>query len=195
MRRQLSRDLVVDAARAMVVDEGLDGVTLRRLAASLGVTAPALYAYVADKEDLLRAIAEQQFERLIERFEAIDADDPLERVRTLAAEYVRFAGEDPELFRVMFLFPPELLPDMRTGRELPLATKAFGIAAAAVEEAIAGGQLAHPDPLLAALTLWTGAHGVASVSQLGFGAAPEMESALLSSVIDAILAGLGSTPR
>lgn len=197
MRGQLTRTGVVDVARRLIEREGLDALSLRRLAAELEVTAPALYAYVEGKDDLLRAIAEVEFQRLIERFDAIADPDPIERLRALSAAYVEHALASPELFRVMFLFPPELASTAATGREMPLATKAFGIAGDTVMDAVATGRLTHPDPGLAALTLWTGAHGVATVARLGLQAPDggDLTPALLRSVVDTLLAGMGAKPR
>jgi AcrR family transcriptional regulator len=48
---------VVDAAAALADAEGLDAVTLARLAADLGVRAPSLYAHVDGLPDLQRRLA------------------------------------------------------------------------------------------------------------------------------------------
>ena len=99
-RPALSRDAVVNAARDIVAADGLDGLSLRRVAKVLGVTAPALYAHVDDKLDLLRAVAELEFEHLAARFDDIETADPVERVGQQAFVYVEHALEDPALFQV-----------------------------------------------------------------------------------------------
>src|SRR6266571_1880467 len=57
-RPRLDLDLLVQAAIAVLDQEGLDGLTTRRLAARLGVQSPALYWYVRDKDELLDLVAE-----------------------------------------------------------------------------------------------------------------------------------------
>ena len=57
-RERLSRDVVVGAALALADSEGLDAVTIRRLATDLGVTPMALYWHFKDKERLLDGLAE-----------------------------------------------------------------------------------------------------------------------------------------
>ena len=109
-RPPLQRDAIVAAARALIVEDGLEALSLRRLAAQLGVTAPALYAHVRDKRDLLRALAEGEFETLVARFDAITDPDPIARIKGHGRAYVQHARENPELFRVMVLFPPEMSP-------------------------------------------------------------------------------------
>ncbi|WP_421121760.1 TetR/AcrR family transcriptional regulator [Aquihabitans daechungensis] len=189
-RPPLHRDAIVAAARALVVADGLEALSLRRIAAQLGVTAPALYAHVRDKQDLLRALAELEFDALVARFDAVSDPDPIARIKGHGRAYVQHARENPELFRVMFLFPPELSPaTVPAGVELPGATRAFEAAAGAVEDAIAAGAIASKDALLVALTLWSGTHGVATVLQLGFGLPKELEDAMIDEVTERLLAG------
>lgn len=52
-RSALSRDEIVDTALAIVAEEGLSAVTMRRLADRIGVTPMALYHHVPNKSDLL----------------------------------------------------------------------------------------------------------------------------------------------
>lgn len=181
----------MEAARDLIVEAGLDSVSLRRLARRLGVTAPALYAHVRDKHDLLRAVAEIEFTSLVDRFGTVRTEDPVERLRQLSHAYIAHARENPELFRVMFLFPPELGgAATATGLELPAATKAFELPAAAALAAINSGSLrADADPLLVALTIWAAIHGTAIVLQLGFGFGSDLEEQLIDSVIDTLIRG------
>ena len=58
-RYTLSRAGVVDAALALIDTEGLDAVTMPRVAQQLGVGTMSLYRHVQDKDDLIEAIAER----------------------------------------------------------------------------------------------------------------------------------------
>jgi AcrR family transcriptional regulator len=158
----------------------------------LGVTAPALYAYVTDKNDLLRSVAEVEFDQLMQRFAAIDETDPVEWVRRLGRAYVEHALANPELFRTMFLFPPELPNSTATGLELPAATKAFEMALGATTVAVEQGYFAAIDPLTAALTMWTAMHGLADILLLGFGFDDATRDQLIDTVLDATIAGVRS---
>ena len=189
-RPPLQRPTIIAAARGLIIADGLEALSLRRLAAELGVTAPALYAHVEDKQDLLRALAEGEFDTLVTRFEQVTDTDPIARIRGHNRAYVEHARANPELFRVMFLFPPELSSaSVPAGVELPGATRAFAMAAGAVEEAMAAGAIDSDDPLLVALALWSGIHGVATILQLGFGLPSELEDAMIDEVTDRLLAG------
>lgn len=56
-RRPLTRELILEKALELLDDEGLDGLSMRRLAKELRVEAMSLYYHVTDKDDLLRGLA------------------------------------------------------------------------------------------------------------------------------------------
>src|SRR5438309_5004084 len=58
-RERLSRERIVTAALRIMDDEGLEAVTMRRVAHELGVEAMSLYHHVGDKDELLDGICEQ----------------------------------------------------------------------------------------------------------------------------------------
>ena len=198
-RAPLQRETIVDEARDLISKDGLDALTLRRLADRFSVSAPALYFHFRDKEELLRAIAERQFDDLMARYGEIDATAdparPLDRVRAQCRNYVRMSQQDPELFKVMFLFPPDLggMLGVPEGSELPAATSAFQMAVGALEDAIAAGHLDAEDPLVVAMSLWAGVHGIANLLLLGLGMTPDAEDALVAEVTGRILRGYGAT--
>jgi TetR/AcrR family transcriptional regulator, tetracycline repressor protein len=63
-RRGLTREAIVAQALEIGDAEGLEAVSLRRLASELGVTPMALYRHVRDKEDLVNAMMEVVLEGL-----------------------------------------------------------------------------------------------------------------------------------
>jgi AcrR family transcriptional regulator len=190
-REPLTRTTIVATARRMIAEGGLAALSLRRIGAQLGVTAPALYAHVDDKHDLLRAVAAEEFARLVEVFEAVDAVAPLDRVRAYSRAYLGQALANPELFRTMFLFPPEAIFPGAPDADLPIATQAFELPRAAIAAAVADGSLPPAtDTLTAALSMWTATHGLAQVLLLGLALDPEGAERLVEAVLDTMIAGL-----
>ena len=178
-------------AREIVAADGLEGLSVRRIGAKLGVTAPALYAHVDNKLDLLRGVAELEFERLAARFDAIEAPDAIGRIREQAIAYVQHAQEDPALFHVMFLFRPDWA-QQPAADELPAASKTFALGAAAIKTAMSDGTLRVEDPLLVAIAIWAAAHGTATVLLAGLNLGAEYESRIITTVIDNLLIGLAA---
>jgi AcrR family transcriptional regulator len=60
-RRDLNREKVLDAALELASEEGVDGLSMRKLAKKLGVEAMSLYNHVANKTDILDGIAERVY--------------------------------------------------------------------------------------------------------------------------------------
>ena len=195
-RGALTRAAVVALARELVVSDGIDAVSLREIGRRLGVTAPALYTYVDDREDLLRAVASEGLALLASRFDDIQQSDPLDRLREQCRRYVEFAIENPGLFAAMFAYPPELAGAAPLGIESADATSLFTKAAATIEAAAAAGEIDAPDdPTLTALTVWSIMHGAATVLTLGFAFDGATREGIIERSIDGALAVLGARER
>jgi AcrR family transcriptional regulator len=115
----LDRGLIVDAAVTFIDEQGLPGLTMRRLGQALGVEAMALYRYIAGKEELLDAVVD----RLVDRMRT--DDEVLERprdgwqdfVQRLAHGVRRVALAHPKAFPLVASRPPEapwLRPPLRS---------------------------------------------------------------------------------
>jgi AcrR family transcriptional regulator len=189
MRQPLTREAISQAARDLLVAEGLHAVSLRRVAASLGVTAPALYAHVVDKRDLLQGIVEREIETLLDRFSSVDTSDPVARLRAMALAYVEYGLQNPDLFRAMFLFRPELTSEPRPDAPA-LGTNIHRAFVATVRDAQGAGVLDDGDPELAALTVWTTAHGVITTLLTGPPLDIDLKNKLCEAAINASLTGL-----
>jgi AcrR family transcriptional regulator len=173
---------------------GLENLSLREVARSLDVSAAALYAYVAGKRGLISAIAEDAFAGLGDRFAAIDAVDPIDRIRAQSQAYVKYALESPRIYRVMMSFEPELpgVPAVGARSEIrsERATAVFTEAMSAVTTAIDHGLLVVEDPTLAALILWSSVHGLVGTLSMGFDIPDDLQHQLTDAAIETTLRGL-----
>lgn len=61
-RPNLTRQLLIETALRLLDEVGLDGLTVRRLAAELGVRSPALYWHIRSKQELLDGMADQMIQ-------------------------------------------------------------------------------------------------------------------------------------
>ncbi len=188
MRQPLTREAIAATARDILVEEGLHAVSLRRVAARLGVTAPALYAHVDDKRDLLQGIVSREVDLLLTRFDAVG--EPGDKLQSMALAYIDFACENPDLFRAMFLFRPELTADPR-GDEPALGTAIQRAFEAAARDAQRAGTLDGDDATMAGLCVWTAAHGVATTLLSGPPIDLAVKGRLAEAAVGAVLTGLG----
>jgi TetR/AcrR family tetracycline transcriptional repressor len=82
-RTGLDRDDVVVAALDLVVREGPEALTMRRLAAELDVGPPTIYWHVGSRDELVAAVVRAQSERLAER--PVEGTGTRERVLSAAS--------------------------------------------------------------------------------------------------------------
>jgi len=94
------RDDIIDAAGQLLERDGTEGLTMRAIAAELGIRAPSLYKHVADKRELEIALLAGALEQQAEAFEKVvaSADDSLTGI---AAAYRSWALEHPHLYALM----------------------------------------------------------------------------------------------
>lgn len=94
---------LLDASLELLREEGLEALTVAEIGRRVGVSSAAPYKHFADRQALLRALAEEGNHRLNDaiRRAVEEVEDPREAFRLSGIEYVRFAAENPHLFRLM----------------------------------------------------------------------------------------------
>ncbi len=98
------RLLIMDAARELFVNKGVESVTMREIAKRIGYSATSIYIYFSDKESLIREIIDTDFLSLaVTLKEMLDIEDEIERLNAFGAGYARFALTHPNHYRMMFM--------------------------------------------------------------------------------------------
>ena len=118
-RVPLDRERIVAAAIDFIDEQGLPGLTMRRLGEQLGVEAMSLYRYVPGKEDLLDAVVESLVAKMAEdeRVLSTPRDGWQDFLQRMAHGVRRIALEHPKAFPLVASRPPEapwLRPPLRS---------------------------------------------------------------------------------
>jgi AcrR family transcriptional regulator len=153
----LSSVEILKTAVHLVEHGDADGLSLRAVAAKLGVKAPSLYRYFPDKEALEVAVAEEILSVMLGEFRAASATaDPAARFRRMTDVYLRFARERFPLYAfVMQNRHPE-----RYGSGAGKAVWNLLLDAAS-------GVSGQPDDTAAAVATWAFLHGYATLEHSG----------------------------
>ncbi|WP_243391538.1 TetR/AcrR family transcriptional regulator [Pseudohalioglobus lutimaris] len=96
------RRTLLDQAALLLREEGEKGLSMRALAARVGVSRTAPYHHFKDKEDLLCAIATEGFRRFIGVLSLESADLSETNVRQFVHSYLGFAISNAEYYDLMF---------------------------------------------------------------------------------------------
>lgn len=98
------RRTLLQQAEALIRQNGIDGLTLRKLADQVGVSQTALYHHFRDKNDLFCALGEESIDRFTTETSALLLDSGMpvtERLFAFVRYYIRYALENPELYELM----------------------------------------------------------------------------------------------
>ncbi len=155
------RQKILDAARELFATEGYERVTMRRIAEAIEYSPTTIYHHFEDKDDLVNALCEEDFSRLLAVFRGQPPpDDPVEWIRQLGRGYARFGLDNPNHYRFMFMTRAkfEKVPEAS-----PSGQDSFGVLKMAVEKALATGRFRLGDPHLIAQVLWASIHGAVAL--------------------------------
>jgi AcrR family transcriptional regulator len=163
------RGEILNAAKRLFLTDGFERATIRKIAATVGVSSAALYLYFPDKDAILRAIAESTFETLLSRLEESQrqADTEIDRLRAGLRAYVAFGLAHPDEYRLTFL--AKMMASCGPGRtadpcvEVPAADRSFDILANSIGRLMQAGVFRRADPVLTAEAVWASLHGVTAL--------------------------------
>ncbi|WP_102782492.1 MULTISPECIES: TetR/AcrR family transcriptional regulator [Thalassospira] len=158
------RNVLLQKAENILIDEGPTGLSLRRLARLTGVSEAAPYRHFDGKDGILAAVAISAFERFAQKLEDVAAriDTHEDRIMALGAAYVGFAIEHPQHFRLIFgreRPPLDQYPELRDA-----ADNAFDVLQRAVTSVDRKAEMTLTEAATAynrALAAWSRAHGIA----------------------------------
>lgn len=167
-QREDVRARIVEAARDIVSEEGLDALSMRALALRIGHSPGTIYLHFQDKDELLGSVMSESFKRLGRSMEAElgklgEDPDPLERYAAMGRGYARFALENTGYFRSMFEMPG--VAEMKECRKRDEAFEHEATSEKGVEvltRAMESGA-AVEDPDQAAVIGWALMHGLTSL--------------------------------
>lgn len=164
--REKVKEKILSAARELVVKEGYEGVSMRKIGARIGYTAMAPYRYFADKDAILRELCLADFGTLKRSLESIDGEpDPVERLRKMARAYVVFARDYRNQYRLLFMTPlPRTVQVDPANSENPEEDCYFRLTDT-MSQAIAEGRFKpeYDDPEKLSQIYWSGVHGIVSL--------------------------------
>ena len=160
------RERLCEAAERLFAERGPDAVTMRQLAAELGVSPMTPYRYFEDKDDILAAVRANGFSRFADALETARASAVGARARGAAVgeAYVTFALEHPHSYKLMFDFNQ---PHVEKYPELVAAgQRAQQTMTGYIQDAFAEGLMAG-DPEEIGLMNWAAIHGAVILELAG----------------------------
>ena len=164
-----TREKILGAARELFVAHGYEAVSMRKIAEAIEYTPPVIYTHFADKSELMLELCRRDFGAMVEGMVRLrKVEDPIERMLKLGLAYIRFALEQPNHYRLMFMTPPppEVQPQAEDLAKIGDPEQdGYALLVEAAEQDIDQKRIRpeFADAHLIAQVLWAGVHGLASL--------------------------------
>jgi AcrR family transcriptional regulator len=189
----LRRALLEAAAAAPDIEH----ISLRELASGLGVSATAAYRHFDSREALLAELAAVGIGQLQQRFAetfdlhapAADAQAAIMRLYRLAEAYLRFADEQPAMWRLIF---GAYAVQTRANALQSGAPTAYSYLPAALQGLYTTGVIAAPPAPADILFTWSTVHGAAALRVGSVAAAQGAVEQVSAELVQRILRGIGA---
>jgi AcrR family transcriptional regulator len=192
-----TRERLLQEARDLYLAGGLSTVSVREVARRAGVSAAAVYRHFDGRTALLRAVCATGFGVFgAYLMRSLAASNPRQRMLACADQYLAFALDHPQDYRVMFMSSADELDELQPNPG-PEGDATFQFLVDRVSECQANGALAEGDPTGHALSIWAHVHGLASLwiaGRLSHGRTEQEFRALYADSTRRFLAGLGCDP-
>jgi AcrR family transcriptional regulator len=175
------RTALLAEAERTVRERGVNDVSLRQLARKAGVSHGAPRRHFPDRQALLDALAQAGFERLGAALRgAADGagEDFKERLRAIAAAYIRFATRDAALLELMFAGKHR----EQSGSLNEAAERAFSVMLELIEQGQAEGALEAGEPKRVGLVLFATIQGIAALVSGGMVDAVQLDELVADAI-------------
>lgn len=179
------------AAQEIFLEDGLDGVSMRKVADKVGVSAPAIYRHYRNKDELLDEIVASSL-RVLETYlePALEAETPLARLQQLVERFLAFSLEQPRMFECAFTVRTRGVGDLP--EELARHDwSTFQLAVEQVAECMESGVFRQADVIETSIMLWAEAYGLITLYKLDrIGQGEEVFRSFYTRCIDRMFDGL-----
>ncbi|TDB92722.1 TetR/AcrR family transcriptional regulator [Micromonospora fluostatini] len=185
---------LLEAAARLLAEEGVAGLTTRRLAAAVGASTTAVYTHFGGMDNLVRAMVHEGFARLHRRMSTVRATtDPVADMMALGYAYRANALDHPPLYQVMFgsaaLGGFALADGDRQHGRYTLQPLVDAVARATTQ-----GRFRTGDPLLVAQNMWIALHGLVSLELGGYLIDPYDPDVCFEAQLRSLMVGAGDDP-
>lgn len=101
-QRDAMRAKILEAARKQFLKGGLNNLSMRDIAANVGISAMTIYLYFKNRQAIVFALIREGLDKLrAEMYRFADVRDPMDRLVRMGEAYVGFAFENPQYYRAL----------------------------------------------------------------------------------------------
>lgn len=157
------RDLILKAALKLIIEEGYDDLSIRKIANKIEYSPGTIYLYFKDKDDIFFELHNKGFSEFYERQLSVqNIEDPVQRLIAHGNAYIDFALENPEYYDLMFIIRAPL-KNIKRFEDWELGNRTYNLLKKNISEVQEVGKFKGENLEVVAFSLWSYVHGISSL--------------------------------
>lgn len=189
-QKEEMRASILEAAWQLVLQDGWQALSIRKIADAIEYSAPVIYDHFANKEAILLELTKQGFRKLnTELVKAKEGALNSERqIEAMAYAYWKFAFDNTAYYQVMYGLG---IPSCETVNQISELSTFSELILQPIREMLTSSQKAETDPFLKLHTFWSMLHGLISINLMGgSGNKEELNQMVLQDFISGFISGM-----
>lgn len=161
--REEMKDLILDAAKRISIDEGFEKVSIRKIAEEIEYSPGTIYLYFKNRDEILFELHNIAFQKFYkEQLKISHITEPFEKLREHGRIYIKFGLENPDLYELMFIVqaPGNEIESSQTWNE---GMKTFDFLRSNIQECLDAGYFKGSDANTLSIAMWSLVHGIVSL--------------------------------
>jgi len=157
------KQLIIKTVMQLFIEEGIDNVSLRKIAEKIEYSPGSIYSYFKDKGEIIHAIHTEGFEKLYAFQRTLDViKNPLEKLTKMGELYMKFAMDNPDYYDLMFI-AKGVAAKIYEKQEWDVGQRSYDYLRETVKQCIEQELIIDSDIDAATFAMWGLVHGMASL--------------------------------
>ena len=183
------RTSILEAAREVVLTEGWEALSVRKIAEAIDYSVPVIYDHFINKEALLLEFVKQGFGLLNSKLSEakISSDDPELQIKAIGFAYLNFSQDHKEYYRMMFGLG---IPSCEAAKEIPELNQFVQIVIEPITDLINDNPQKDMEPRVKFKRFWSALHGMISIDIMDITGKKNINNKVLEDFFESFLAGM-----
>jgi|SRR5579859_1157869 len=180
---------ILDAAWEMVLAEGWQSLSIRKIADAIEYSVPVIYSHFENKDAILLEFNKKGFALLAEKLKEAKAGqtNPADQIRAMGKAYWDFAFSNNQYYQLMFGLG---MPTCEAVRKIPAMADFNSLITGSIQDMVPAGKEMSFDPFLKFQSFWSMLHGLVSINMFSKSHQPVSAEAVREDLICGFIRGI-----
>jgi AcrR family transcriptional regulator len=197
-RRQMEKEIIkkkiIDAASEILVEEGYENLSIRKIANKIEYSPGIIYHYFKDKAEIMLSVVEEGYGRILKGLNQVpvDVENPEKTIEKGLRNYIEHMSEEPQQFKAVLMSDIEAIQEKvnMLAEGISKDRKSIQGLCKLVEIGIEKGKFRKMDVELTAQIIWTSTHGLLSRLILEKNISEKQKERLINHHFEILIKGL-----